>query len=189
MSCYVNFLIFVFLISILGYNFIKNRKFSFESFYFNFLFLILFLIFGFLTGKGIYNIVKFGSCQKPLEIIFKGGAGPMAIEGKCPFADVLCIFMDEAVLKALNLPEPKDQKVFEIYKRLPTIFQWRVMTRAVKELNKEDVELFKQYFKEQDGYQMQILFYNKVPNYKRIIEEELQRLRKEVLETIYGEEI
>ncbi len=90
-------------------------------------------------------------------------------------------------MKALNLPEPKYEKTVKIYQTLPRILQWRIMVSAYQRLNENDKELFRRYFEKQEGYDIQLLFYQKIPNYKQIIDEELEKLRKEVLEIVYGQ--
>lgn len=191
MICLISFLIFGFLVLVLIFNQVKRKRFLFSQISFlNLIILLIFIISGFFSGIGIYNLIKYGSCQKP-KVIFEGEAGPLTFEGKCPFdqnEEILCIFMDDIVLKALNLPPAKNQIISSIYKRLPTILQWRVMNSAYQRLNPDDKKIFVKFLSEGDGYQIQLLFYKKIPNYKSIINQELEKLRKETMETLYGRE-
>lgn len=191
MACSIAFLTFGFLLLFLIFNQVKRKKFLFsQASFFNLIILLIFLVSGLFSGIGIYNLIKYGSCQKP-KVIFKGEAGPLTFEGKCPFdpkGEILCIFMDEIVLKALKLPPAENEVIFSIYRRLPTILQWRVMNSAYQKLSPEDKEAFENFLREGDGYQIQLLFYNKIPDYKSIIDQELEKLRKEVMETLYGKE-
>jgi len=189
MFCSIVFVIFTLSVFFLIFYRIKTGKILFARIsFFNLIFLIIFFFSLFFTIQGIYNLIKYGACEKP-KIIFKGEAGPLAIGGKCPFSqEILCIFLDEAVLKELNLPPPPNASIERIYKRLPTILQWRIMTQAFRRLSPEDKKLFEKFLKEGEGYQIQLLFYNKIPDYKLIIDQELKKLRKEAIETIYGQE-
>lgn len=191
MICLIPFLTFGFLLFLLIFNKVKRKKFLFSQIYFlNLILLLLFMVSSFFSIIEIYNLIKYGSCQKP-KVIFKGEAGPLTFEGKCPFdpkGDILCIFMDDIVLKALNLPPAQNKGILSIYKRLPNILQWRVMKRSYERLNPDDKKTFEKFLREGDGYQIQLLFFNKIPDYKSIINEEVEKLRKEVMETIYGKE-
>jgi len=190
MSCFINFSILGILLVALVINFWKRKKVLFFSNPFlNFLFLVIFFLFVFLSGQGIYNLIRYNSCQKP-KVIIGGEAGPLAPEGKCPFdpeGEILCIFMDNVVLKRLNLPEPQNENIARVYRKLPTILQWRVMSRAYQKLSPEKKEEFVKFLREADGYNIQLLFYQNIPDYKTIIDEEVEKLRKEALETIYEE--
>lgn len=190
MACLINLLIFGLLLVLLIFNFWKTKKILFSNFLFNVLFLTLFLLFAFFSSQAIYNLIKYDSCQKP-ELIYQGEMGPLAFGGECPFAEkegILCIFMDNAVLRELNLPQSQNKAISRIYQRLPSILQWRIMTNAYQRLSSEDKKLFEKFLREGDGYQLQLLFYNKIPDYKSIIDQELEKLRKETIETIYGKE-
>ncbi len=190
MFCFIAFFVFALLVFFLIFHWVKTGKFLFAQIsFFNVISLLVFFFSGFFTLNGIYNLIKYDACQKP-EIIFKGEVGPLASEGKCPFAqnqDILCIFMDDVVLKKLNLPSPPNEIIFRIYKKLPTVLQWRIMTSAFQKLNPEDKKTFEKFLKEGDGYQIQLLFYNKIPDYKSIIDEELKKLREETLKVLYEE--
>lgn len=188
MFCFIVFVIFGLLVFFAIFKQIQTRKFFFwRVSFFSIIFLIIFLLSGFFTIKGIYNLIKYGACEKP-EMIFQGEAGPLAIGGRCPFnQEILCIFLDEEVLKALNLPQPPNESIERIYKRLPMILQWRIMANASQRLNPEDKKVFEKFLREGEGYEIQLLFYKKIPDYKAIIEEELKKLREETIKIIYEE--
>lgn len=188
MFCLIVFVIFTLLVFFLIFNQVKTGKFLFARIsFFSLIFLIIFLLSVFFTIQGIHNLIKYGACEKP-EVIFKGEVGPLAIGGKCPFGqEILCIFLDEVVLKELNLPPPPNESIERIYKRLPTILQWRIMTNAFQRLNPEDKKLFEKFLREGEGYQIQLLFYNKIPDYKSIIDEELKKLKEETVKILYAQ--
>lgn len=139
---------------------------------FSLIFLILFFASVYFSGQGLYNLAVYGFCD------LKNPQG-------CPFGKgEICIFSDEMVLKELNLPPAKDFSASLLYQRLPTIAQRRILNRASQELSPNDLAEFKQLLKDGNGLKIQRFLSKKIPDLKSIINQELERLRKDLLNSL-----
>jgi hypothetical protein len=154
-----------------GTNFVYKHYESLASF-FSLIFLIIFFASAYFSAKGLYNLAIYGFCD-------------LANPQTCPFGKgEICIFNDEQVIKELNLPPAQNRLTAQIYRRLPTIAQRRILIEASKKLSPTDLLQFEQLLKEGDGLKIQRFLSKKIHNFKEIIDQELGKLRKEVMETI-----
>ena len=154
-----------------GTNFIYRQYETLVS-VFSLIFLIIFLVSGYFSGRGLYNLIVYGYCD-------------LTNPKRCPFGQgEICIFSDEMIIKELNMPPPLDASVALIYQRLPTIIQKRILIRAFQELSPNDLPQFEQLLKEGDGFKIQKFLSKKIPHFKTIIDQELKRLKKDVLESL-----
>lgn len=154
-----------------GTNFLYRQYESLVS-VFSLIFLIIFLVFGYFSGQGLYNLIVYGYCD-------------LANPQSCPFGQgEICIFSDEMIIKELNLPPSVDASAALIYQRLPTIVQRRILIRVSQELSPNDLAQFEQLLKEGDGFKIQKFLSKKIPYFKTIIDQELKRLKKDVLESL-----
>jgi len=139
---------------------------------FSFLILASFVVSGYFSVKSLYNLAIYDSCT------------PESPEN-CPFGKgEVCLFLDEAVMKELDLPAPADELTASVYQRLPTIVQRRIVLSATQKLSQGEQIEFDKLLKNGDGEEIQKFLSVRIPDFKNVIKDEFQKLREETLETL-----
>lgn len=165
---------------IIGFLFSKNFKgtaFVYRHYenlvsFFSLIFLIIFFVSAYFSISGLYNLTVYGVCD-------------LKNPQNCPFGKgEICIFSDEAIMKELNLPSIANHSVATIYQKIPTIAQRRILIRASQELSPTEMTQLEQLLNEGDGLKIQSFLSEKLPNFKSIIDQELNKLKREILETL-----
>lgn len=157
-------------------NFI-GQKFIYKNyeklaFVFSIVFMVSFLGSAYFSARSIYNYINYGTCDT---------VNPES----CPFAKTSsCLFEDKSVMKKMSLPPAMNDQAAAVYKRLPGIVQKRILNRAWEKLSETDAAEFEKILATDNGYQIQLFLMQKISDYEKISNEEFERLKTEVMQTL-----